>query len=56
MSTENINFQDFWNRKSADIPNIQNIKSAADKYKKKQLRNTICHIFYTKKLKTFDEN
>ena len=44
MSTENINFQDIWNKKSADIPNIQEIKSSADKYKKKQLRFTICHI------------
>ncbi|AZB28684.1 hypothetical protein [Chryseobacterium balustinum] len=44
MSTENINFQDIWNKKSADIPDIQEIKSSADKYKKRQLRFTICHI------------
>ena len=45
MQTDNINFQDIWNKKSADIPNIQEIKSAADQYKKKQLRFTIWHIF-----------
>jgi len=45
MQTDNINFQDIWNKKSADIPNIQEIKSSADKYKKKQLRFTIWHIF-----------
>lgn len=44
MQTDNINFQDIWNKKSADIPNIQEIKSGADKYKKKQLRFWICHI------------
>lgn len=45
MQTDNINFQDIWNKKSAEIPNIQEIKSTADKYKKKQLRFTIWHIF-----------
>lgn len=45
MQTDNINFQDIWNKKSAEIPNIQEIKSAADQYKKKQLRFTIWHIF-----------
>ncbi|KQT25296.1 hypothetical protein ASG22_20560 [Chryseobacterium sp. Leaf405] len=45
MPTDNINFQDIWNKKNTDIPNIQEIKSSADKYKKKQLRFTICHIF-----------
>lgn len=45
MQTDNINFQDIWNKKSAEIPNIQEIKSTADKYKKKQLRYTIWHIF-----------
>ena len=44
MQTDNINFQDIWNKKNADIPNIQEIKSSADKYKKKQLNNTVCHI------------
>lgn len=44
MQTDNINFQDIWNKKNAEIPNIQEIKSTADKYKKKQLRFTICHI------------
>lgn len=44
MSTENINFQDIWNKKNAEIPNIQKIKSTADKYKKKQLFFTICQL------------
>lgn len=44
MPTDNINFQDIWNKKNTDIPNIQEIKSSADKYKKKQLNNTVCHI------------
>lgn len=44
MSTENINFQDIWNKKNAEIPNIQEIKSTADKYKKKQLFSTICQL------------
>jgi len=45
MQTDNINFQDIWNKKSAEIPNIKEIKSAADQYKKKQLRFTIWHTF-----------
>ncbi|KFC23689.1 hypothetical protein [Epilithonimonas lactis] len=45
MQTDNINFQDIWNKKSAEIPNIQEIKSTADKYKKKQLQSTMWHIF-----------
>lgn len=45
MQTDNINFPDIWNKKSAEIPNIKEIKSAADQYKKKQLRFTIWHIF-----------
>jgi len=44
MSTENINFQDIWNKKNTEIPNIQEIKSTADKYKKKQLFSTICQL------------
>ncbi|MNK17791.1 hypothetical protein D3C87_359870 [compost metagenome] len=44
MQTDNINFQDIWNKKNAEIPNIQEIKSTANKYRKKQLTNTICHI------------
>ena len=45
MPTENINFQDIWNKKNAEIPNIQEIKSTADKYKKKKLQSTVWHIF-----------
>lgn len=45
MPTKPINFQDIWNKKSADIPNIQEIKSAADKYRKKQLAATVCQMF-----------
>jgi tryptophan-rich sensory protein len=45
MQTDNINFQDIWNKKSAEIPNIKEIKSTADKYKKKQLQSTLWHIF-----------
>ena len=41
MQTDNINFQDIWNNKNAEIPNIQEIKSAAEKYRKKQLISTI---------------
>lgn len=44
MSTENINFQDIWNKKNTEIPNIKEIKSTADKYKKKQLFSTICQL------------
>jgi len=44
MQTDNINFQDIWNKKNAEIPNIQEIKLTADKYKNKQLTNIICHI------------
>ena len=45
MQTDNINFRDIWNKKNAEIPNIQEIKSTADKYKKKQLQSTTWHIF-----------
>lgn len=41
MQTDNINFQDIWNKKNAEIPNIQEIRSTAEKYKKKQLSGTI---------------
>ncbi|UZJ63694.1 hypothetical protein OKW96_14780 [Sphingobacterium sp. KU25419] len=41
MQTDNINFQDIWNNKNADIPNIQEIKATAEKYRKKQLSSTI---------------
>ena len=41
MQTENINFQDIWNNKNADIPNIQEIKATAEKYRKKQLSGTL---------------
>ncbi|WP_379967436.1 hypothetical protein [Epilithonimonas sp. UC225_85] len=44
MSTENINFQDFWNKKNVEIPNIKEIKSSADKYRKKQLSSTFCYM------------
>lgn len=40
MSTENINFQDIWNKKSADIPNIKEIRSKTENYRKKQLVST----------------
>lgn len=41
MQTDNINFQDIWNNKNADIPNIQEIKATAEKYRKKQLSGTL---------------
>jgi len=44
MSTENINFQDIWNRKSTDIPNIKEIRSKTENYRKKQFFYTLCQI------------
>jgi len=41
MQTDNINFQNIWNNKNAEIPNIQEIKSTAEKYRKKQIISTI---------------
>jgi len=41
MQTDNINFRDIWNNKNADIPNIQQIKTTAEKYRKKQLSGTV---------------
>lgn len=37
MQTDNINFQDIWNKKNAEIPNIKEIKSKTENYRKKQL-------------------
>lgn len=44
MSTENINFQDIWNKKSAEIPNIKEIKSKTENYRKKQLFCTVVQM------------
>ena len=44
MSTENINFQDIWNNKNTDIPNIQEIRSKTENYRKKQFFYTLCQI------------
>lgn len=44
MQTDNINFQDIWNKKSADIPSIKEIKSTAEKYRKKQFFSTILQM------------
>lgn len=44
MQTDNINFTDIWNKKTVEIPNIHEIKSKADIYRKKQLKATICHM------------
>ena len=44
MSTENINFQDIWNKKSTNIPDIQEIKFKTEQYRKKQLFSTICQL------------
>lgn len=44
MQTDNINFTDIWNKKTIEIPNIHEIKSKADIYRKKQLKATICHM------------
>jgi len=41
MPSENINFQDIWNKKSAEIPNITEIKSKAEKYRTKKLFSII---------------
>jgi|SRR6218665_2034421 len=40
----NYNFQDIWNSKKTEVPNINEIKSKADKYRKKQLFSTICQL------------
>lgn len=44
MPTDNINFQDIWNKKNADIPNIQQIRSITENYRKKQFFYTLCQI------------
>lgn len=41
MQTDKINFQDIWNKKTVEAPSIQEIKSIADKYRKKQLFGTL---------------
>jgi hypothetical protein len=40
----NYNFQDIWNNKKTEVPNLQEIKSKADKYKKKQMLSTIWQL------------
>ncbi len=37
----NYNFQDIWNNKKTEVPNVQEIKSKAEKYRKKQIINDI---------------
>lgn len=41
----NYNFQEIWNKKNTDIPNIKEIKEKANSYRKKQIRGTIFQIF-----------
>lgn len=41
MQTDKINFQDIWNKKIVEAPSIQEIKSIADKYRKKKLFGTL---------------
>jgi len=45
MGAENINFQDIWNKKNTEIPNIREIQSTADQYKRRQLRSTVWQLF-----------
>lgn len=40
----NYNFQDIWNNKKTEIPNIKEIKEKANLYRKKQIRATIFQI------------
>lgn len=37
----NYNFQEIWNKKNTDIPDIQEIKTTAEKYRKKQILKDI---------------
>lgn len=37
----NYNFQEIWNNKNSDIPNIKEIKTKAEKYRKKQILKDI---------------
>lgn len=37
----NYNFQEIWNKKNTDIPDIQEIKTKAEKYRKKQILKDI---------------
>ncbi|WP_175620243.1 hypothetical protein [Chryseobacterium schmidteae] len=40
----NYNFQEIWNNKNSDIPNIKEIKTKAEKYRKKQILKDISLI------------
>lgn len=37
----NYNFQEIWNKKNIDIPNVEEIKAKAEKYRKKQVLKDI---------------